>query len=133
MTAPRRTVLKHPALAYLIVAFTALCCTAVVHSPLLALVYLLPLTAALYVARTATIVDGEGLHARAILGSRTIGWHELTGLRLDRSGAVYAVDSAGGQLKLPCVRSTQLEELIAAGAGRIPDPTATGEPGRPAQ
>jgi hypothetical protein len=124
MTAPRRTVLKHPASAYLIVAFTALCCTAVVHSPLLALVYMVPLVAALYVARTATVVDDQGLHARAILGSRTVGWQELIGLRLDRSGAVYAVDSAGGQLKLPCVRSTRLEALIEAGDGRIPDPTA---------
>ena len=126
MTAPRRTVLKHSALAYLIVAFIALCCTAVVHAPPLALIYLVPLAAAVYVARTATVVDDEGVHARAIFGSRTVGWHELTGLRLDRSGAVYAVDSSGGQLKLPCVRSTRLDALIAAGNGRIPDPAATG-------
>jgi Bacterial PH domain len=126
MTAPRRTVLKHSALAYLIVAFTALCCTAVVHSPLLALIYLVPLAAAAYVARTATVIDDAGVHARAVFGSRTVGWHELAGLRLDRSGAVYAVDSSGGQLKLPCVRSTRLDPLIAAGNGRIPDPAATG-------
>jgi hypothetical protein len=131
MTAPRRTVLKHPALAYLIVAFTALCCTAVVHSPLLALVYLIPLAAAVYVARTATVVDDQGLHARAVFGSRTIGWHELVGLRLDRSGAVYAVDSAGGQLRLPCVRTTRLAPLIEAGAGRIPDPGAQSRAGQP--
>ena len=124
MTAPRRTVLKHSALAYLIVAFTALCCTAVVHSPPLALIYLIPLAAAVYVARTATVVDELGLHARAVLGSQTVGWHELAGLRLDRSGAVYAVDSAGSQLRLPCVRSTRLDALIAAGNGRIPNPAA---------
>jgi hypothetical protein len=124
MTAPRRTVLKHPGSAYLIVAFTALCCTAVVQSKLLLLTYLVPLVAALYVARTATVVDEQGLHARALFGSRTVGWHELIGLRLDRSGAVYAVDSSGGQLKLPCVRSTRLDPLIAAGGGRIPDPAA---------
>ena len=122
MTATRRTVLKHSALAYLIVAFTALCCTAVVHSPLLALIYLAPLAGAVYVARTATVVDDAGVHARAVFGSQTVGWHELVGLRLDRSGAVYAVDSAGSQLRLPCVRSTRLDALIAAGEGRIPDP-----------
>jgi len=126
MTTPRRTVLKHPALSYLIVAFVALCCTAVVHAPVLALVYLLPLVAALYIARTATIVDERGVHARALLGSRTLRWDELAGLRLDRSGAVYAVDRAGGQLRLPCVRSTRLDDLVAAGAGRIPDPASTG-------
>lgn len=126
-TAMRRTVIKHSALAYLIVAFTALCCTAVVQSPPLALVYLAPLTGALYIARTATVVDDQGLHARAMFGSQTVGWHELAGLRLDRSGAVYAVDSGGGQLKLPCVRSTKLDDLVAAGAGRIPDPAATAD------
>jgi hypothetical protein len=123
-TVTRRTVIKHSGLAYLIVAFTALCCTAVVQSPPLALVYLVPLAGALYIARTATVVDDHGLHARAMFGSRTVGWHELAGLRLDRSGAVFAVDTQGGQLKLPCVRSTRLEPLIAAGAGRIPDPAA---------
>ncbi|MDQ1720405.1 MAG: hypothetical protein QOI26_139 [Pseudonocardiales bacterium] len=126
MTAMRRTVIKHPALAYLIVAFTALCCTAVVHSTVLALVYLAPLAAALYIARTATVVDDLGVRARALFGSQTVSWDELAGLRLDRSGAVYAVDSAGGQLRLPCVRSTKLDALIAAGAGRIPDPAAAG-------
>jgi hypothetical protein len=126
MTAPQRTVIKHSALAYLIVAFVALCCTAVVYSPVLALVYLVPLAAAYYVARTATVVDSRGLHARAMFGSSTVGWDELAGLRLDRSGAVYAVDRAGGQLRLPCLRSTRLDALIAAGAGRIPDPAATG-------
>jgi hypothetical protein len=122
MTATSRTVLKHSALAYLIVAFTALCCTAVVHSPPLALIYLVPLAAAVYIARTATVVDDAGVHARAVFGSQTVGWHELAGLRLDRSGAVYAVDSSGSQLRLPCVRSTRLDPLIAAGNGRIPDP-----------
>jgi hypothetical protein len=126
MTATPRTVLKHPPTAYLIVAFTALCCTAVVHSKPLALIYLVPVAAALYVARTATVVDDSGVHARAILGSRTVGWHELAGLRLDRSGAVYAVDTSGSQVRLPCVRSTRLDPLITAGAGRIPDPATAG-------
>lgn len=126
MTAMQRTVIKHSALAYLIVAFIALCCTAVAHSPLLLLVYLAPLAAALYVARTATVVDEQGVHARAVFGSSAVGWDELAGLRLDRSGAVYAVDKAGGQLRLPCVRSTKLDPLIAAAAGRIPDPAAAG-------
>jgi len=126
MTATERTVLKHHGLAYLIVVFTAICCTAVVRSPVLALIYLLPLAGALYIARTATIVDERGLRARAMFGSQAVGWNELRGLRLDRSGAVYAVDSAGSQLRLPCVRNTRLQPLIAAAAGRIPDPAGSG-------
>jgi PH (Pleckstrin Homology) domain-containing protein len=120
MTAIQRTVLKHPNSAYLIVAFVALCVTAVVRSPVQALVYLIPAVAAGYVARTATVVDERGLRARALLGSHTVSWDELRGLRLDPSGAVYAVDRSGGQLRLPCVRSTKLQPLIDAGGGRLP-------------
>jgi hypothetical protein len=120
MTANQRTVLKHPASAYLIVAFLALCVTVVVRSPLQALIYLVPVAGACYIARTATVVDQSGLRARALFGSQTIGWDELRGLRLDASGAVYAVDLSGGQLRLPCVRSTALQPLIEAGAGRLP-------------
>ena len=117
-----RTVLKHPASAYLIVAFVALCVTVLVRSPLQALVYLVPLAAAAYVARTATVVDEAGLHARAVFGSQTVGWDRLRGLRIEPSGAVYAVDTDGTQLRLPCVRGTKLDPLIAAAGGRIPDP-----------
>jgi hypothetical protein len=122
MTVIQRTVLKHPGSAYLIVAFVALCLTAVVRSPVQALVYLIPVAGAVYVARTATVVDSTGLHARAVLGSQTVRWEQLRGLRLDPSGSVYAVDTDGTQLRLPCVRSTRLEPLIGAAAGRIPDP-----------
>ena len=121
MTAIQRTVLKHPASAYLIVAFVAVCVTAVVRSPLQALIYLVPLAGAGYVARTATIVDEQGLKAQAMFGSDRIGWDQLRGLRLDESGAVYAVDLQGTQLKLPCVRSTKLQPLVTAAAGRIPE------------
>jgi hypothetical protein len=121
MTAIQRTVLKHPASAYLIVAFVALCVTAVVRSPVQALIYLVPLGGALYVARTATVVDEQGVHAQAIFGSQLVRWEQLRGLRLADSGAVYAVDTDGSQLKLPCVRSTKLEPLIAASSGRIPE------------
>ena len=117
--------LKHPGSAYLIVAFVALCLTAVVRSPVQALVYLVPVAGAVYVARTATVVDSTGLHARAVFGSQTVRWEQLRGLRLDPSGSVYAVDGDGTQLRLPCVRSTRLQPLITAAAGRIPDPASS--------
>jgi hypothetical protein len=120
----QRTVLKHPGSAYLIVGFVALCLTVLVRSPVQALVYLIPIGAAVYVARTATVVDATGLHARAVFGSQSVRWERLRGLRLDRSGRVYAVEDDGTQLRLPCVRSTRLQPLIAAAGGRIPDPAA---------
>jgi len=120
----RRTVLKHPNSAYLIVAFVALCATAVVRSPVQILFYLIPAAGACYVARTATVVDDRGLTARAVFGSESVGWDQLAGLRLADSGAVYAVDRSGSQVKLPVVRSTRLQPLIVAAAGRIPDPAS---------
>ncbi|HEX2904314.1 MAG TPA: PH domain-containing protein [Jatrophihabitans sp.] len=121
MTELRRTVLKQPASAYLIVAFVALCVTAAVHSPWALLVYLVPLAGALYVGRTATIIDEGGLRARALVGSERVAWAELRGLRLAESGAVYAVSLDGTQVRLPCVRSTRLDPLIRAAGGRIPE------------
>jgi hypothetical protein len=127
----QRTVLKHPGSAYLIVAFVALCLTAVVRSPVQALVYLIPVAGAVYVARTATVVDSAGLHARAVFGSQSVSWERLRGLRLDPRGSVFAVDGDGTQLRLPCVRSTRLEPLIAAAGGRIPDPGGSSTPRAP--
>ena len=124
MTDLDRTVLKQPNSAYLIVGFVAICVTAVVRSLAQLPVYLIPLAGAVYIARTATIVDSVGITARAILGSQQVRWASLRGLKLTDKGAVYAVDTDGTQLRLPCVRSTKLSPLIAAGAGRIPDPAA---------
>jgi PH (Pleckstrin Homology) domain-containing protein len=125
MTDVPTTVIKHPNSAYLIVGFVALCATAIVRSPVQALVYLVPLAAAIYVARTATIVDNVGITARAVIGSERVDWPDLVGLRLTKSSAVYAVDRDGSQLRLPCVRSTKLDPLIKASKGRIPDPGAS--------
>jgi hypothetical protein len=122
MSAGGRTVIRHPTSAYLIVAFVALCATAFVRSPLQALIYLIPVAGAVYIARTATIVDDGGITAQAIFGSQTVPWNELAGVRLSDTGAVFAVGNDGTQLRLPCLRSTKITPLIAASDGRIPDP-----------
>jgi hypothetical protein len=124
MTDLARTVLKHPNSAYLIAGFVAICVTTVVRSPIQFLVYLIPAACVLYIARTATIVDAAGITARAMFGSQRVAWSDMVGLRLTDKGAVYAVDANGTQLRLPCVRSTKLTPLIAAGNGRIPNPAA---------
>lgn len=121
MSALEPTVIRVPRSAYLVVGFTAICATAFVRSPLQALIYLLPLAAVFFVARTATIVDETGLTARAMFGSTTVTWAELKGLRIDPSGAVYASATDGTELRLPCVRRNELPTLVGASDGRIPD------------
>lgn len=124
MSAIERTVLRLPRSAYLVAGFVALCSMAAVRSPWQSVIFLVPLFAAWVVARRATIVDENGLTARSVLGEQSVAWGELAGLRLDSSGAVYAVEVSRAELRLPCVRSTALGPLIAASGGRIPDPSA---------
>jgi Bacterial PH domain len=119
-----RTVIKHPNSAYLIVAFTALCVTAVIGIPMLAILYLIPILGAAYIARTATIVDDAGITARVIFGAQLLRWDDLIGLRVADKGDVYAVTNDSVQVRLPCVRGTRLKPLVAASAGRIPDLSA---------
>jgi hypothetical protein len=121
--APQRTAIKHPNSAYLIVAFTAMCVTAMIAIHWLAVLYLIPLLGIVYIARTATIVDGRGITARAIFGAQHVAWDDLTGLRITDRGEVYAMDRRGILLRLPCVRGTRLKRLVAASGGRIPDPS----------
>jgi hypothetical protein len=116
-----RTVIKHPNSAYFMVAFLVLCCTAVVRTPVLALVYLIPVLVMGYLVRTATVVDDRGITARALLGSQHVSWEELRGVRLTDQGAVYAVATDGTQLKLPCLRAGNLAPLVTASGGRVPD------------
>jgi len=121
---PERTVLTVPRSAYLVVAFIAVCATAAVRAPWQLSIYLIPVACGYVIARRATIVDDTGLTVRAVFGESSVAWEDLSGVRLDNSGAVYAVDRQRGELRLPCVRATNLAPLIHASAGRIPDPSA---------
>lgn len=95
------------------------------------LVLVLPVLAAVFIARTATIVDADGIRVRAAFGSRRIAWDQLRGLNVaDRS--VYAV-VATGSVRLPCVRIAHLAELARVSAGRLPampDPVYKPAPSR---
>jgi hypothetical protein len=95
------------------------------------LILLVPVIAAVFVARTATIVDADGITVRAAFGQRRIGWAQIRGLSV--SGAsVYAV-LADGSLRLPCVRVANLAQAARASGGRLPelaDPTPKFAPAR---
>jgi hypothetical protein len=87
-------------------------------------VFLVPLLAAVYIARTATIVGADGVRIRAAFGTRALTWDEIRGLSIG-GGNVYAVQ-ADGAIRLPCVRVANLAELARASGGRLPaidDPT----------
>ncbi len=115
--------------AYLVVLFLTFCAaplafasTGTRESPAefgpRALLMLVPVIAAVYIARTATIVDERGVQVRALLGSRLFPWESVRGLTVnERSVYVALVD---GVVRLPCVRIADLAAVTRASGGRLP-------------
>lgn len=87
-------------------------------SPLVVLL-VIPVLAAVYIARTATIADGNGIRVRALFGSRTLPWSVIRGLSVDER-SIYAVTDEGA-VRLPCVRVANLHELANVSEGRLPE------------
>jgi len=83
-----------------------------------AIFLVLPLVAALYIWRTATFVDADGVRVRALLGSRRFAWSDVRGLSVS-GRSVYAV-VAGGGVRLPCVRVNDLAEVARHSGGHVP-------------
>jgi hypothetical protein len=117
-------VFRLPRSAYLVVLFLALCTTPLVQHPLASIAYLIPVAAAVFIARTATIVDARGITVRALAGHRILPWADVRGLSVT-GRSVYAVTD-GGAVRLPCVRLADLAALSAASGGHLPQlPEAT--------
>jgi len=131
---PTSRIFRLPTLAYGIVLVVAFCVTAFapgprsglrdgdsssLNSPLWWLIYLIPVAAAVYIARTATFVDPDaGIRVRALIGHRTMPWADVRGLSVtDRS--VYAV-TADAAVRLPCVRVSDLAAVSAGSGGHLP-------------
>jgi hypothetical protein len=117
-------VFRLPRLAYLAVLFLAFGVTALVQHPIVAVAYVLPAAAAMFVARTATVVSADGITVRALIGHRSLPWADVRGLSVT-GRAVYAV-AADGAVRLPCVRVSDLAAVAAASGGHLPQvPEAT--------
>jgi hypothetical protein len=127
---PNVRVFRLPALAYLVVLLLLFGCAPIaftVHGiegevavvgPQ-TLVLLVPVIAAVFIARTATIVDSEGIIVRAAFGRQRLRWGEIRGLSVTGT-TVYAV-LADGSVRLPCVRVSNLADLSEASDGRLPE------------
>jgi Bacterial PH domain len=95
------------------------------------LLLLIPVLAAVFIARTRTVVDEKGVSIRAVLGTRHMAWSEIRGLSVtDRT--VYLV-CHDGAVRLPCVRISDLAAVSKASGGRlpeVPEPTPKYAPSR---
>ncbi|WP_019203971.1 PH domain-containing protein [Tsukamurella sp. 1534] len=133
-----RVVFKHPGIALLGVALFAVCLapiagpwtvgravdggTASMGLQVLGwAVLLVPLLVAVWILRVRTVIGPDGIRSVRIPGTTAIGWDEVSGIRIGRNGAVYAVRTDGSEVRLPAVTVSQLPRVSVASGGRIPD------------
>ncbi len=115
-----------PRSAYVAVLFLGLGITPFVRSPVLVVLYVVPVLAAVFVARRATVVDEERVRVRAPFGSREVPWDAVRGVLIRPRGSVALVERSGGSLRLPYVRGRHLPLLAELSGGRLPDPGTKG-------
>src|SRR4051794_41968887 len=84
------------------------------------LVLLIPILAAVFIARWATFVDADGVTVRAAFGRRRFPWAQVRGLALHGPRVYLAL--ADGSVRLPCVRIADLGAVSRASGGHPPPP-----------
>ncbi|WP_330249501.1 PH domain-containing protein [Nocardia sp. NBC_00565] len=82
---------------------------------------LIPVAAAVWIARTRTTVSEDGLELRTVFGSRHLDWAQIAGVSIPKRGFVRARLTDDTEVKLPAVSYDRLRDLIRAANGRIPD------------
>jgi hypothetical protein len=82
----------------------------------------LPIVASVAIVRLRTVADQNTVTARTLVGSRTVGWDEIDGLRFDRSSWARARLRDGSEMLLPAVTFAMLPLLTEASGGRVPNP-----------
>jgi len=113
-------------MAHFAVGFLTLGMLAVILAgpPWVALLLVIPIMLSVAVVRYRTTADSATVTARSLLGSRTVGWDDIDGLRFGRSSWATAQLKDGGELQLPAVTFATLPQLTEASAGRVPNPYA---------
>ncbi len=75
-----------------------------------------------YIVRLRTVADRDTVTARSLLGSETVRWEDIEGLRFGRTSWARAQLKDGRDLTLPAVTFATLPLLTDASAGRVPNP-----------
>ncbi len=87
-----------------------------------ALFLVIPVLASVAIVRLRTVADRDTVTARSLLGSRTVPWMDVDGLRFDRSTWAHARLRDGSDVLLPAVTFATLPVLAAASGGQVPNP-----------
>ena len=85
---------------------------------------IIPVILSAMIVRLRTVADAQTVTARTLLGSRTVPWSDVAGLRFIKGRWGRAQLRNGDQLRLPAVTFSTLPQLAAASQGRVPNPYA---------
>ncbi len=85
-------------------------------------VLVIPVLLSALVARLRTVADGQGVTVRTLLGSQSVPWEDIDGLRFNRGSWARARLKDGAEIRLPAVTFATLPQLTEASAGRVPNP-----------
>ena len=121
---PTPVVIRISPLAHFAVGFLVLgLLTLVLAGPAwVALLLVIPVILSLVVIRYRTVADRDTVTARTLLGSETVSWDDVDGLRFGRSSWASAQLEDGRELRLPAVTFATLPLLTEASGGRVPNP-----------
>ena len=87
-----------------------------------ALLLVVPVILSAYIVRFRTVADRETVTARTLLGSETVSWDDIEGLRFGKGSWAYAQLKDDADLRLPAVTFATLPLLTEASDGRVPNP-----------
>ena len=90
--------------------------------PLTAPLLVIPVVLSALVIRLRTVADQQGVTVRTLLGSRTLRWEDIEGLRFTKGSWARAQLEGGEVVRLPAVTFVTLPLLTEASAGRVPNP-----------
>jgi hypothetical protein len=123
-----RVVFRVPAVGILAALLLGACATPVAVTLRYGwLVYLVPLAIIVFVMRTRTTADGDGMVARTFFGRTVVPWDSLRSLRVREKSWVRAVLDDGREVLLPAVRTGSVPLLSQVSGGLVPDPSAPGD------
>jgi hypothetical protein len=117
-------VIRISAMAHFAVGFLALGLLAlVVAGPQwFALLLVIPVMLSVSIVRYRTVAGRDSVTARTLLGSQTVSWDDIAGLRFGKSSWAYAQLKNETELRLPAVTFATLPLLTQASDGRVPNP-----------
>ena len=92
--------------------------------PVTAPLLIVPVLLSALIVRLRTEADDTEVTVRTLLGSQSVRWEDIDGLRFNRGSWARAQLKDGGQLRLPAVTFATLPQLTRASAGRVPNPYA---------